>query len=334
MKCNACEIQLEKLLCDFPSKWREGIIKVICSYVATQGVPCDQIASCLSDEMVTLDPQCLVESQFEWDALTFNGKIQKIIDKVCEIIEISPLQVEDSLAIQLIGSGDPSDPIGSLTNPLQANLILDSITGGGDNITTITTDGVYTPPFNLEITQDDLSYPNTNTIVLDDTMILSFVSQGTMEVGSIPITVINFERDVQITANGPGNHQISAEVVIASTPPYNDNQLSSIAGGLGLYVPPYQPKETIDHLTFIPTTGQSINIAAKTYNIINPAGTLADLTLNLPATVQDGDYVEIKFTKAITTLAWSGGTISFSPTTASEGTHIKLVYDNDTLTWY
>ena len=57
--CNNCRKELEVLLCDVPSKWREQIINVICIYMESQEFPCRDIITCISDEMGTLNPLCL-----------------------------------------------------------------------------------------------------------------------------------------------------------------------------------------------------------------------------------------------------------------------------------
>lgn len=77
---------------------------------------------------------------------------------------------------------------------------------------------------------------------------------------------------------------------------------------------------------FTPTTGGTVAIAEQGgVSVINPAGTLANLTITLPASPLDGDRVRIKFQQTITALAW---TVAPVPTRASatQGQQLDLVY--------
>lgn len=91
---------------------------------------------------------------------------------------------------------------------------------------------------------------------------------------------------------------------------------------------------TYNHTIFTPTTGGTITIINKQYNIVNPAGALLALTVNLPASPNDNDVVIIKFTKAVTTVTYSGGTISDSLISPVAGGVSILTYDSGTSTWY
>lgn len=87
------------------------------------------------------------------------------------------------------------------------------------------------------------------------------------------------------------------------------------------------------HGIFTPTTGQTVNLVKNKYNIINPAGALLALTVNLPASLNN-DLVYIKFTQNITTLSYTGGTVSDAITAPTVGSLIVLVYDSGTNIWY
>lgn len=88
------------------------------------------------------------------------------------------------------------------------------------------------------------------------------------------------------------------------------------------------------HTIFIPTTGQTINLVKNKYNIVNPAGTLLALTLNLPSGVVNNDILYIKFTQNVSTVSYTGGTVADPITAPTVGGLIVLVYDNATSTWY
>lgn len=88
------------------------------------------------------------------------------------------------------------------------------------------------------------------------------------------------------------------------------------------------------HSISTPTTGQTVNLVKNRYNIINPAGALLALTVNLPVSPANNDLVYIKFTQNITTLSYTGGTVSDAITAPTIGSLIVLVYDSSTNTWY
>jgi len=84
-----------------------------------------------------------------------------------------------------------------------------------------------------------------------------------------------------------------------------------------------------------PTTGATVTVAKNAFTLIAPSGNLAELTISLPGSPSDKNTVEIKFTKNITTLNFSGGTVATSvPAAASAGTYLKLVYRSSNTTWY
>lgn len=83
------------------------------------------------------------------------------------------------------------------------------------------------------------------------------------------------------------------------------------------------------------TNGATVTLAEAAYNIINPAGTIAGATLTLPTVTADGAYVEIKFTRIVSTITWAGGTVANSvPTVSAAGTTLLLVYRATDSTWY
>jgi hypothetical protein len=135
--CNNCRKELEVLLCDIPSKWREQIINVICIYMESQEFPCKDIITCISDEMGTLNPLCLTTTIQEWENLSWYDKMQLIINKLCSIIDSGNISTEDTHSIHFLGSGSDIDP-------LQAELQLSGDAGQIPGIE-IRTDGLYIP---------------------------------------------------------------------------------------------------------------------------------------------------------------------------------------------
>lgn len=88
------------------------------------------------------------------------------------------------------------------------------------------------------------------------------------------------------------------------------------------------------HTIFTPTTGSTVNVVNKQYNIINPAGTLLALTINLPGSPANGDSVQIKYTQGISTVTYTGGTVVSPITTPVTGMFVILVYDSGSNKWY
>ena len=84
-----------------------------------------------------------------------------------------------------------------------------------------------------------------------------------------------------------------------------------------------------------PTTGATVTLVKNSYTVINPSGNIAALTISLPGSLSNKDYFEIKFTRTVTAITWSGQTVGNSvPTTAVAGTYLRLVYRSSNTTVY
>lgn len=156
MECTDCKMEVERLLCEVPSKWREQLVNLVCDYIANLN-QCPKVMECLNNESVVLDYNCLVTTQQEWENMPLMAKLQVIIDKVCETIEIATFQIEDTPSVHLSGEG-------TIIAPLKAHVIKDVVTGGGDNILQITDNGVYVPP---QETGTTIIVDDTDTVDLD-----------------------------------------------------------------------------------------------------------------------------------------------------------------------
>lgn len=88
------------------------------------------------------------------------------------------------------------------------------------------------------------------------------------------------------------------------------------------------------HTIFTPTTGGTVNLVNGQYNIINPAGALLALTLNLPSSPANNDVVYIKFTQSITTVTYANGTVVDGITAPTAGGLTVLTYYAGTTSWY
>lgn len=88
------------------------------------------------------------------------------------------------------------------------------------------------------------------------------------------------------------------------------------------------------HTIFTPTTGGTVTLVNGQYNIINPAGALLALTVNLPSSPANNDCVFIKFTQNVTTVTYGNGTVVDGITAPTAGGLTVLVYDSGTSSWY
>jgi len=92
---------------------------------------------------------------------------------------------------------------------------------------------------------------------------------------------------------------------------------------------------------FTPLTGATITLVYSN-SVVNPAGTIAALTINLPAitssTLQAGQKVSVSFSHVVTalTVATTDGSsiIGTAVTSAAVGTHFSYMYDSNSNAWY
>jgi len=85
------------------------------------------------------------------------------------------------------------------------------------------------------------------------------------------------------------------------------------------------------------TLGTVVMSAGQQRQIINPAGTLAVLTVTLPSSPTDGQIAGISFTQAITALtinAPGGATVIAPLTAAAIDTNIRFVYQASSTSWF
>jgi hypothetical protein len=78
------------------------------------------------------------------------------------------------------------------------------------------------------------------------------------------------------------------------------------------------------HSLFTPMTGATITLLNNQRNIVNPSGAIAALTITLPASPANNDVVFVKFTQAVTTVTYSGGTVVDGIVSPSAGGLITL----------
>jgi len=88
------------------------------------------------------------------------------------------------------------------------------------------------------------------------------------------------------------------------------------------------------HTIFTPATAGTVNLINNQYNIINPSGTIATLTVNLPSSPANNDAVYIKYTQTVTTVTYGNGTVVDGITAPTAGGLVVLTYDSGTASWY
>lgn len=77
-----------------------------------------------------------------------------------------------------------------------------------------------------------------------------------------------------------------------------------------------------------PLTGTSVTIGQQAETIlINPAGTIAALTVNLPRPFADGHKIHLIFTQIVTALTYAGGTVLPATTAATANQTYALMFD-------
>lgn len=88
------------------------------------------------------------------------------------------------------------------------------------------------------------------------------------------------------------------------------------------------------HNITTPSTGGTVNLVVNQYNIINPSGTIATLTVNLPSSPNNNDVVYIKYTQAVTAVTYGNGTVVDGIVSPTAGGLVVLTYDSGTTSWY
>ncbi len=129
--CFDCKTELNGLLSDVPSKWREQIVNTICETVVNYGLCCADIMECINNEVNTLDYSCLANSQNQWETYSFIQKLQVIINKACESVASGPdfSLTSDSLVVTP-GGVQGHDPVIELIPSADAGNILELGTDG------------------------------------------------------------------------------------------------------------------------------------------------------------------------------------------------------------
>jgi lysophospholipase L1-like esterase len=148
------------------------------------------------------------------------------------------------------------------------------------------------------------------------------IAAGTATAGTAPLKL---NSGVNLTTTEAGAIEYDgSHLYFTATNAGTRFQLDQQTGGLIKY----------QHTIFTPATGGTVTLVNGQYNIINPAGALATLTVNLPSTPANNDAVHIKYTQAITSVTYGNGTVVDGITAPTAGGLTILVYDSGTTSWY
>ena len=95
----------------------------------------------------------------------------------------------------------------------------------------------------------------------------------------------------------------------------------------------YKPKNVIQYSA--PITGATVAISApNTSLLIEPAGTLASLTVNFPSSPADSDEIRFSSTQIVTALTLANGTIVGPIVSLAVGSFAQYVYRSVNTSWY
>ena len=176
---------------------------------------------------------------------------------------------------------------------------------------------------------NDINFFDTG-LTGDGTTAPTYNTTGVLGVGTTPTAFVDIQKSVPTQAAlriRPG--------YAVTSPNKGDIWYDSIQNHLYVNIngTTKQFAEVTTHTYSTPTTGNTITATVNNQNIINPAGTLANLTIALPGSPADNDRVYLKFTQIITTLSFSGGTVVGFPTVTA-GLNTFITYNSGTSTWY
>jgi hypothetical protein len=140
-------------------------------------------------------------------------------------------------------------------------------------------------------------------------------------------------------SNGSGGGDVVLQTTLSNAASGSQNTLATaltLKGGTQTVITAAAVADgSYDYQT--PATGGTVTLSnTKYHTIVDPAGTLATLTVNMPAAPIDGQYVDVRFSQVITSLTVSGNgnSIKGNPTSAAIGSQFSGIYRAANTTWY
>lgn len=85
-----------------------------------------------------------------------------------------------------------------------------------------------------------------------------------------------------------------------------------------------------------PATGATVTVNSNGHVMlfVNPAGTLATLTITLPSSPTDGDRVTLGSSQIVTGLTMNGGTVIGALSTMAVATFATYTYSSNSSNWF
>jgi len=177
------------------------------------------------------------------------------------------------------------------------------------------------------------------TILLADGGNSTGMAIGTLQVQPVILGTANTER-VRILGNGAITITTSS-VTINSVPyifPSSQGSANTTLVNNGSGTLSWTPTGVSTHTIFTPATTNTVTVVNYKNNIINPAGTIAALTIVFPDSPSNNDLFMVTFTQIITTVTYvagSGGATINSQLVSPTGTsQHRYEYDTGTNSWY
>lgn len=112
------------------------------------------------------------------------------------------------------------------------------------------------------------------------------------------------------------------------------NEMLAISDGADTKKISMQTLRATRTVVVAPLTATTVTIANGTETqIINPAGTIAALTIAFPAGVVDGQVLDIVFTQIVTSITTSGASLQFALTSAAVGDKKRYKWSTSLTKW-
>lgn len=163
---------------------------------------------------------------------------------------------------------------------------------------------------------------NGNTIIGSNADVANATTESGIAIG---INAVAYDNQLAIA----GIRSISIPQMTSAL-----NYILTDTSGSGDFVPRVNPM--LGQTTFTPLTGDSLTITTS-QNDINPAGTLAVLTIILPASPVSGFVYEFSTTQVLTSLLWSvrlsGGTTTGLPSALAQYGTVKIKWNSSLSRW-
>lgn len=241
-----------------------------------------------------------------------------------------------------INTGTGSFTISSTNTALKGSVIINASSGGiqlqsgtsaGDGLifsSSLYYDGLVIADANLTISDGEPFYDLNGSITANRTITLP---SATSDVGRV--IVIHSPNTSFTWSFSSAIAYPSSGTTITILKPNTYYTIMSIAAAWTV-INEYSDGLNIKykHNISTPATGGTVTLLNNQYNIVNPSGALATLTVNLPSSPNNNDVVYIKYTQAVTAVTYGNGTVVDGITAPTAGGLVTLTFDGGSNSWY